>query len=146
MEAKIRSSKHRSQPCHFATRPGISCKLFRWPFLRYWRKLRGTRCVATGSGVNLLSLPFEILYQILLELFNHNKEWDTDLAFFQASKVNTRLRKIALDMVEREALDPLRHFLFTRIEWLEFMRRSSLLNGNVDDQFSSCEVAPLLFR
>lgn len=86
---------------------------------------RKRRAFATKS-TTLLSLPPDVLRSIFLELYEHNKDWESDLAFFQASKVNRHLRAVALDIVETEHMDPVAHFLFTRKEWSIFLQDYSL--------------------
>lgn len=111
------------------------------PQLRRWtisikRILAISADQPTPACPNLLCLPTEILFQILLELYRHNKDWQTDLAFFQASKVHPKLRDIALEIVEQEKLDPIKQFLFTRSEWLTFLESYSVtqLNDKLEDR------------
>lgn len=88
------------------------------------------RCrVSRKSSVTILSLPPEMLKLVLADLYRHNKDWDTDLAFFQASKVNRQFRAIALHIVQTENLDPIRHFLFTRREWFKLIAKYGLIQS-----------------
>ena len=66
---------------------------------------RKRRAFATKS-ITLLSLPPDVLRLIFLEHYEHNKDWKSDLAFFQASKVSRQLRAVALDIVETEHMGP----------------------------------------